>query len=88
MTTHVQQTLPFPWQGGPQCSLQLLIKPWICTVHQVPITAEWTEAVWNTWPALGIEPQALNIDGLANFMNYVLQILLGLQNLMNYGLQI
>ena len=26
MTTHVQQTLPFPWQGGCQCSLQ----PWIC----------------------------------------------------------
>ena len=30
MTTHVQQTLPFPWQGGHQCSLQLLIQPWIC----------------------------------------------------------
>ena len=30
MTTHVQQTLPFPWQGGGQCSLQLLIQPWIC----------------------------------------------------------
>ena len=29
MTTHVQQTLPFPWQGGSQCSLQLLIQPWI-----------------------------------------------------------
>ena len=29
-TTHVQQTLPFPWQGGRQCSLQLLIQPWIC----------------------------------------------------------
>ena len=28
MTTHVQQTLPFPWQGGHQCSLQLLIQPW------------------------------------------------------------
>ena len=35
------------------------------SVHQVPITARWTEAVWNTkfawhfytWPALGIEPQ-------------------------------
>ena len=35
------------------------------SVHQVPITAGWTEAVWNTkfarhfytWPALGIEPQ-------------------------------
>ena len=33
--------------------------------HQVPITAEWAEALWNekfaqyfyTWPALGIEPQ-------------------------------
>ena len=30
MTTHIQQTLPFPWQGGRQCSLQLLIQPWIC----------------------------------------------------------
>ena len=30
MTTHVQQTLPFLWQGGRQCSLQLLIQPWIC----------------------------------------------------------
>ena len=30
MTTHVQQTLPFPWQGGRQCSLQLLIQPWLC----------------------------------------------------------
>ena len=30
MTTHVQQTLPFPWQGGRQCSVQLLIQPWIC----------------------------------------------------------
>ena len=29
MTTNVQQTLPFPWQGGRQCSLQLLIQPWI-----------------------------------------------------------
>ena len=35
------------------------------SVHQVPITAGWTEAVWNTkfarhfytWPTLGIEPQ-------------------------------
>ena len=35
------------------------------SVHQVPITAGWTEAVWNTkfarhfytWPALGMEPQ-------------------------------
>ena len=26
MTTHVQQTLPFPWQGGYQCSLPLLIQ--------------------------------------------------------------
>ena len=30
MTTHVQQTLTFPWQGGRQCSLQLLSQPWIC----------------------------------------------------------
>ena len=30
MTTHVQQTLPFPWQGGRQCSLQLLTQLWIC----------------------------------------------------------
>ena len=35
------------------------------SVHQVPITTGWTEAVWNTkftrhfytWPTLGIEPQ-------------------------------
>ena len=32
MTTHVEQTLPFPWQGGHQCSLQLLIQPWICAL--------------------------------------------------------
>ena len=66
MTTHVQQTLPFPWQGGRQCSLQLLIQPWIYA-SGVPCTAGWTEAVWNTkfarhfytWPVdlLGIEPQ-------------------------------
>ena len=30
MTMHVQQTLPFPWQGECQCSLQLLIQPWTC----------------------------------------------------------
>ena len=30
MTTHVQQTLPFPRQGGRQYSLQLLIQPLIC----------------------------------------------------------
>ena len=30
MATNVQQTLPFPWQGGRQCRLQLLIQPWIC----------------------------------------------------------
>ena len=30
MITHVQQTLPLPWQGGRQCSLELLIQPWIC----------------------------------------------------------
>ena len=37
------------------------------SVHQVPITAGWTEAVWNTkftrhfytWPELGIEPQTI-----------------------------
>ena len=30
MKRHVQQTLPFPWEGGRQCSLQLSIQPWIC----------------------------------------------------------
>ena len=30
MTTLVQQTLPFSWQGGRQCNLQLLIQPWSC----------------------------------------------------------
>ena len=29
-TTHVLQALPHPWQGGCQCSLQLLIQPCIC----------------------------------------------------------
>ena len=38
MTTHVQQTLPFPWQGGCQCSLQLLIQPWICA----PVSVEYS----------------------------------------------
>ena len=27
---HVQRTLPFSWQDGHQCSLQILIHPWIC----------------------------------------------------------
>ena len=41
MTTHVQQTLPFPWQGERQCNQQLLIQPCIC--------APGTDyAVWNT----------------------------------------
>ena len=30
VTLHVQQTLPFPWQGGRQCSLQLFVEPLIC----------------------------------------------------------
>ena len=30
MTTHVLQTLPFPWYGGCQFSQQLLIQLWIC----------------------------------------------------------
>ena len=30
MTMHVQYILSFPWQGGRQCSLKLLIQPWIC----------------------------------------------------------
>ena len=38
MTAHVQQTLPFPWQGGCQCSLQLLMQA-CSSVYQVPITA-------------------------------------------------
>ena len=29
MTMHVQQTLHFTWQGGRQCSLKLLLCPWI-----------------------------------------------------------
>ena len=43
MTTHVQQTLPFPWQGGRQCSCNYWSK--LGFMHQVPITAGWTEAV-------------------------------------------
>ena len=30
MITQFQQTLPFPWRGERQCSLQLLFQPWIC----------------------------------------------------------
>ena len=30
MTTHVQQTSPFPWQGGRQLCLYLLIQHFIC----------------------------------------------------------
>ena len=30
MKMHVQQSLPYPWQGGHQCSLKLLIQPWLC----------------------------------------------------------
>ena len=30
MTMHMQQTLPFFWQGRRQCSLQLLIQCWLC----------------------------------------------------------
>ena len=65
MTTHVQQTLPFPREGELRCSLQLLIQIWICA----PLTHYgWvTKAVWNmkfarhfdTWSVLGIKPQTL-----------------------------
>ena len=46
MTMHVQKTLPYPWRGGRQCSLQLLIQSWIYALGTwVPITAGWAEAV-------------------------------------------
>ena len=97
MTTHVQQTLPFPCPELSGCITTLKVRggcKLLCSnghldrsrclspgkvganaecncwsnlgsVHQVPITAGWTESVWNTkfawhfqtWPALGIEPQ-------------------------------
>ena len=42
-------------------------------MHQVPITAGWTKAVWNTkstrhfctWPALGIEPRHSDLESNA-----------------------
>ena len=41
---HVQPTLSLPQHGtATRAKPALLIKPWI--VHQVPITAGWTEAV-------------------------------------------
>ena len=65
MTTHVLQILPFPWQGGHQCSLQILAKPWICAPGTRYSWVDW--AVWNmkfawyfyTWSVLGIAPQTL-----------------------------
>ena len=52
-----------PWQWAPTAACNYRSN--LGSVHQVPITAGWTEAVWNTkfarhfytWPALGIEPQ-------------------------------
>ena len=63
MTTHVQQTLPFPWQGERQCSLQLLIQPWIqpwifaTSTHYGWVDRGSVECLPCTWPALRIEPQ-------------------------------
>ena len=62
-TTHVQQTLPSPSKVGPNAAWTYWSN--LGSVHQVPITAGWTGAVWNTkfarhfytWPALGIELQ-------------------------------
>ena len=53
----------FPRQRAPTAACSYRSN--LGSVHQVPITAGWTEAVWNTkfvrhfytWPALGIEPQ-------------------------------
>ena len=44
ITTHILQALPFPWQGGSQCYLQLYSSN-LDSVHQVPITAGWKEVV-------------------------------------------
>ena len=61
MWLHMFFRLYLPWQWA-HSSLQLSN---IESVHQVPITAGWAEAVWNmkfawhsyTWTALEIEPQ-------------------------------
>ena len=60
MTTHVQHTLLFPWQGGRQCSLQLLIQPWIC--------APGTHYVWMNQGSVGYEvcPTLLHMASTAN----------------------
>ena len=63
MTAHVIKTLPSPWKWVPPAACNYRSN--LGSVHQVPITAEWTETVWNitfaqhfyTWPALGIKPQ-------------------------------
>ena len=63
--THVLQTLPCPWQWAHTAACNYRSN--LGSVHQVPITAGWTKAVWNTkftrhfytWPALGIEPQTI-----------------------------
>ena len=65
MTTHVQQNLPFQWQGGCQCSLHLLIQHWI---HTPGTRYGWVdrgsvkyEVSWHfcTWSTLGIGPLTL-----------------------------
>ena len=35
----------FPWQGGHQCSMRLLIKLWM---QHEPVTTAWSEAVFDT----------------------------------------
>ena len=45
MTMRVQQTLPLHWQGGYRCNLKIWSN--LRSVHQVPITAGWTNTVCN-----------------------------------------
>ena len=73
MTTHVRQTLPFPWQGGRQCSLQPFIQPWICArgtqygwvdrgivEYEACLTVVWMTSTRNRTPDLLIKPNALS----------------------------
>ena len=57
MTMHVQQTLPFPWKGECQYSLQLLIQPWICAPGTHYGWVDRGSVEYKVCPTLGIEPQ-------------------------------
>ena len=75
---------------------------WSClrSVHQVPITAGWTEAVWNkkfarhfyTWPTLGIESQTfwswvqrpVHLATCSHYHNPNIRRMLGLNKYIRY----